>query len=101
MLLKCVTRVRAIAVEFNFRLCPSFDICSDRFSNNILNSMSIYLCHCDILFCSSSYGDAVRELDYGVGVILDKLKSLGLADDTIVFFSSDNGAALVGKSHGM
>ena len=39
------------------------------------------------------YGDAVMELDYGVGVILSKLKELGIDNDTFVFFTSDNGAA--------
>ncbi|KPP77394.1 N-acetylgalactosamine-6-sulfatase-like [Scleropages formosus] len=41
------------------------------------------------------YGDAVMELDHSVGVILDELRTLGLAEDTLVFFTSDNGAALV------
>uniref|UniRef100_A0A3B3S434 N-acetylgalactosamine-6-sulfatase n=1 Tax=Paramormyrops kingsleyae TaxID=1676925 RepID=A0A3B3S434_9TELE len=41
------------------------------------------------------YGDAVMELDHGVGVILGELRSLGLAEDTFVFFTSDNGAALI------
>lgn len=35
------------------------------------------------------------ELDHGVGVILGELRSLGLAEDTFVFFTSDNGAALI------
>lgn len=43
------------------------------------------------------YGDAVQELDYGVGVILETLKSLGIANNTFVFFTSDNGAALVSQ----
>ncbi|XP_070575567.1 N-acetylgalactosamine-6-sulfatase-like [Ptychodera flava] len=42
------------------------------------------------------YGDAVRELDFGVGQILDKLRSLNIDNNTFVFFSSDNGAALSG-----
>lgn len=46
------------------------------------------------------YGDAVMELDYGVGKIIDKLKQLGLDDNTVVFFSSDNGAALVSSCFG-
>ena len=39
------------------------------------------------------YGDAVRELDSGVGTILDTLRTLGVDNDTLVIFSSDNGAA--------
>jgi len=44
------------------------------------------------------YGDAVMELDYGVGVILKQLKDLGIADNTFVFFTSDNGAATYAKA---
>ncbi|KAI9531842.1 hypothetical protein NQZ68_037808 [Dissostichus eleginoides] len=40
------------------------------------------------------YGDAVMELDYSVGHILLWLKTLGIENDTFVFFTSDNGAAL-------
>ena len=47
------------------------------------------------------YGDAVRELDDSVGRILLKLKDLGIANNTFVFFSSDNGAALVSKTRGV
>jgi len=46
------------------------------------------------------YGDAVRELDHGVGVILDTVRRLGLASDTIAVFSSDNGAATYAKTAG-
>ncbi|KAL3860549.1 hypothetical protein ACJMK2_010665 [Sinanodonta woodiana] len=46
------------------------------------------------------YGDAVRELDYGVGVILQKLKSLNIDKNTFAFFSSDNGAATYAKTDG-
>ncbi|CAH3139558.1 unnamed protein product [Porites lobata] len=46
------------------------------------------------------YGDAVRELDDSVGRILLKLKDLGIANNTFVFFSSDNGAALASAARG-
>lgn len=46
------------------------------------------------------YGDAVRELDYGVGAILDTLKSSNIEKDTLVIFSSDNGAATYAKYKG-
>ena len=36
-------------------------------------------------------GDAIAELDWTVGRILDKLDKLGLAKNTLVMFSSDNG----------
>ncbi|KAL4235555.1 hypothetical protein ACF0H5_003951 [Mactra antiquata] len=37
------------------------------------------------------YGDALEELDWSVGEILKLVKSLGLEDDTLVYFTSDNG----------
>ena len=51
-----------------------------------------------VLLCS--YGDAVRELDSGVGQILQKLKELGLTNNTLVVFSSDNGGATYAKEMG-
>ncbi|MBL8240765.1 MAG: arylsulfatase [Bryobacterales bacterium] len=36
-------------------------------------------------------GDAIAELDWSVGEVLKKLDALGLAKNTIVMFSSDNG----------
>lgn len=39
-----------------------------------------------------TYGDFVIELDWSVGQVLDTLDELGLAEDTLVLFSSDNGA---------
>ena len=40
------------------------------------------------------------ELDHGVGLILNKLKELGIADNTFAFFSSDNGAATYAHEDG-
>lgn len=40
----------------------------------------------------SKYADSVVELDTRIGRILDKLKELGFADDTLVFYTTDNGA---------
>jgi arylsulfatase A-like enzyme len=37
------------------------------------------------------YGDAVEEVDWSVGQILDALRELGLAENTLVVFTSDNG----------
>lgn len=39
-----------------------------------------------------AYGDSVEEMDWGVGQILDALDELGLANDTLVYFTSDHGA---------
>src|ERR1700712_752880 len=38
------------------------------------------------------YADAMMELDWEVGQILDELDKAGVADNTIVLFTSDNGA---------
>ncbi len=37
------------------------------------------------------YGDAVNEIDWSVGQVLDTLDALGLTDKTLVIVSSDNG----------
>jgi arylsulfatase A-like enzyme len=37
------------------------------------------------------YGDVMMELDWSVGEVLSTLKELGLEDDTLVLFTSDNG----------
>jgi len=39
-------------------------------------------------------GAAMTEFDDGIGVLLDELDSLGIADNTIVIISSDNGAMM-------
>jgi arylsulfatase A len=41
------------------------------------------------------YGDVVEELDWSVGEVMATLRSEGLADNTLVFFSSDNGPWLI------
>jgi arylsulfatase A len=43
------------------------------------------------------YGDAVAELDWGVGQVLDTLDQLGLSEKTLVIFSSDNGPWMQGN----
>ena len=46
------------------------------------------------------YGDVLEEIDDGVGQILKTLKNEGLAENTIVVFTSDNGPWLPFKTHG-
>jgi arylsulfatase A len=38
------------------------------------------------------WGDAVEELDWAAGQVLDTLDDLGLSEDTLVLWTSDNGA---------
>ena len=44
---------------------------------------------------SGIYGDAVEELDWSVGQVLDALRREDLAEKTLVFFTSDNGPWLI------
>lgn len=46
------------------------------------------------------YGDIVEELDWSVGQVLDTLRNEGLADNTLVVFSSDNGPWLIMNQQG-
>ncbi len=46
------------------------------------------------------YADVIRELDWGVGQILDKLEALDLAENTLVIFTSDNGPWYGGSTGG-
>ena len=44
------------------------------------------------------YGDVVQHVDQGVGAILDALDQAGIADNTLVIFTSDNGPWFEGAS---
>lgn len=46
------------------------------------------------------YGDVLEEIDDGVGEIMATLQEEGLAENTIVVFTSDNGPWLPFKTHG-
>ena len=46
------------------------------------------------------YGDVVEEIDWSVGQILDTLRRLKLDENTIVWFTSDNGPWLTFNDHG-
>ena len=47
------------------------------------------------------YGDAVEELDWSVGEVLRALDERGLRDETLVIFTSDNGAWFHGSTQGL
>ena len=46
------------------------------------------------------YGDVIEEIDWSVGRILETLREEGLAERTLVVFSSDNGPWLSYRQHG-
>ena len=46
------------------------------------------------------YGDVVEEIDWSVGQILDTLRDEGLAESTLVVFTSDNGPWLIQQLRG-
>lgn len=45
------------------------------------------------------YGGMIESMDRAVGIVLDKLDELGLADDTLVVFTSDNGGVSSGDAY--
>ncbi|MEM7384590.1 MAG: sulfatase-like hydrolase/transferase [Verrucomicrobiota bacterium] len=45
------------------------------------------------------YGGMVEAMDAAVGKVLDRLEALGLADDTVVVFTSDNGGLSTSEGH--
>jgi uncharacterized sulfatase len=47
------------------------------------------------------YGDVIAELDWSVGRVLSKLKELKLDEQTLVMFTSDNGAWFGGSTGGL
>ncbi|MBI4603618.1 MAG: sulfatase [Planctomycetes bacterium] len=47
------------------------------------------------------YGDALAELDWSVGQVLEKLKALELEERTLVLFTSDNGPWFGGSTGGL
>lgn len=47
-----------------------------------------------------TYGDVVQELDWQVGELMNTLKDLGLTNNTLVVFASDNGPQLNVDGHG-
>ena len=46
------------------------------------------------------YGDVIEEIDWSVGQVLETLRRLDLAKNTVVVFTSDNGPWLSFKTHG-
>lgn len=47
------------------------------------------------------YGDVIAELDWSVGEVIAELDKLGLAKNTLVIFTSDNGPSFGGSTGGL
>jgi uncharacterized sulfatase len=47
------------------------------------------------------YGDTVEELDWSTGEIVKALEAAGLVDNTLIFFTSDNGPFFEGGTSGL
>jgi arylsulfatase A len=67
----------------------------------LAHAMPHYPVHASAAFQDTSeagrYGDAVQEIDWSVGRILDTLRQLGIDEQTLVIFSSDNGPWMEGN----
>ena len=48
-----------------------------------------------------TYVDCITEFDYYLGELFNTLEELGVMDDTIIIFTSDNGPALEGSTGGL
>lgn len=46
------------------------------------------------------YGDVIEEIDWGVGEVLKTLETLGIAENTLVIYTSDNGPWKLDNGHG-
>ena len=80
--------------------------------NNNENPFFLYLAHSlphvplfrDEAFAGVSkrglYGDVIEEIDWSTGRIIETLRGEGLAENTLVFFTSDNGPWLWFETHG-
>lgn len=49
--------------------------------------------------CHPVYAGMVEAMDKAVGIVMDKLKALGLEDNTIIIFMSDNGGLSTAEGH--
>ncbi|XP_038074048.1 arylsulfatase A-like [Patiria miniata] len=47
-----------------------------------------------------TFGDSLAELDWSVGQVLQQLRDSGVADNTFVFFTSDNGPSILNQNRG-
>jgi len=47
---------------------------------------------------AGAYGEVVEEIDVNIGRLIERLKALGIDDDTLVIFTSDNGPWFEGSS---
>lgn len=83
----------------------------DFIQRNKENPFLLYVAHamphvplfCSKEFMNSSqqgrYGDVIQEIDWGVGEIMKALEKNGIADNTLVIYTSDNGPWLSYGNH--
>lgn len=50
---------------------------------------------------AAAYGDVVEEVDRRMGAMFDRLRELGIDEDTLVIFTSDNGPWFEGSTGGL
>jgi uncharacterized sulfatase len=50
---------------------------------------------------AAAYGDVVEEVDRRMGALFDQLRALGIDEDTLVIFTSDNGPWFEGSTGGL
>ncbi len=85
---EAITFIRAHKDEPFFVYLPHTMVHSPRFSSPAFAGKSK----------NGAYGDAVEEVDWSTGQILDTLKELGIDKNTMVIFTSDNGATKAGSN---
>jgi arylsulfatase A-like enzyme len=49
--------------------------------------------------CHAVYAGMVESMDQGVGIVINRLKELGLFDNTVILFISDNGGLSTSEGH--
>ena len=45
------------------------------------------------------YAGLIEQMDNGIGIVLDKIEDLGIGENTIIIFTSDNGGVASGDNH--
>ncbi|XP_070577422.1 arylsulfatase A-like [Ptychodera flava] len=78
-------RNRPFFLHYAFQHCHSPQFAGKQFRNSTLRGV---------------YGDSLAEVDWSVGQVLEEIHKQGIADNTFIFFLSDNGPAITEKREG-